>query len=312
MPHRTLPFRLRTALSRQFICLCFAGSLALAACGEAPANPQPLYPDDIRNDVVPELVASFGPEGRFVLPAPPPGAFPQLTPEQAAEMAVVFARTFGPYIRGYLETDHGRSIDFEALRVGSPVYYSATPYEPPPADVNPALRNLTGPSYLVYLVSPEGTPVLMVSMAAYTEVRVEAGRLRFPREYGNDFEAHGVPLGRGFVMPVSPERAVEIVARATGGRAASVPELVMADLDYMPVHSRWKVTLDRAVSARGRSGRMRPVREVYVGLRSELTIPLEDQPQERMVFDSRANRSVRLSVRPGRPVAFEPVTLSAQ
>lgn len=290
-----------------------AGIIGLAACEGEPQSPEPLYPGDVRAYVVPELAAELGPDGRFNLPAPPAEAYPQITAQQAGDIAVAWARTFGKYFRGTLESRHGRPIDFNSLKVGSPAYYGITPYTAVPPDVHPGIRNAFGPCYLVYLVSPDGIPVLFAAVAAYNQAWIEDGMLRFPPHHGDEVLASAVPLGRGFSMPVSPERAVQIVANASGARASLVPELLLPDRDYDAAFSRWKVTLERPVVART-SGRdaSRLVRELYVGLHGQMFIPATTQPLERVFYEPFLRREIRLSVRAGRPVAFEPATVSAQ
>ncbi|HEV2149396.1 MAG TPA: hypothetical protein VGR37_18480 [Longimicrobiaceae bacterium] len=287
-----------------------AGSLLLSACERAAvSSPEPLHAGDIRNYVTEQLAERIGPDGGFQLPAPLPGARPQITPQRAAELALAYARSFAPYIRGYLEGDHGREIDFDALRVGSPAYYAATAYEPVPDDAHPGVRNAYGPYYLVYLSSPDGTPVLSVAVAAYTEAWIENGHLWLPPRSGADVFAVGVPRGQGFTMPLSPEQAVRRVGELTGSRAAAVPELLLADRDFHPQHARWKVTLDRPVQVLSRAnGQARLAREIYVGLRGSLTVPAATQPTEVTVFDSPERGMIRVTISPERPVAFEPIT----
>lgn len=301
---RTLPWWTAVGLA--------AVSLFLGGCEREPVySPELLPPGDIRQYVTEELAKSLSTDGRFELAAPAGGAGRQISPERAAELAVAYARSSALYIRGYLERDHGQKIDFHTLRVGSPAYYAATPYQSVPADVHPGVRNEHGPYYLVYLVSPDGAPVLNVAVAAYTEAFIREGEFWLPPRSGADVFAAGVRLGEGFAMPLSPEKAVRRVSELTGARASVVPELLLADRDYHPQHARWRVTLDRDVRALSKAtGQARLTREIYVGLRGELTIAAATQPSARAVFDSPERGMVRIPVNPARPVAFEPVTLA--
>lgn len=288
-----------------------AGLVLLAGCRDRaiPSSPEPLAAGDLRAFVTPELASQLSPDGTFQLPAPPEGV--RVSPDRARELALAFARTFGPSLRGTFERQHGRPIDFETLRVGSPAYYAETPYEPLPEHVHPGIRNGYGPYYMLYLVSPDGTPALIVAISGNTEARIEDGRVRFPLNYGNDFYAEGVRLGEGFAKPLSPEQAVRRVGEATGFPVAALPGLFRPDHEHHAVHARWKVTLERPVTVRSRtSGNTRQVRELYVGLRGEFFVPSAIQPAEHNFPDFMTKTTLRVPVRPGHPVAFESVTLS--
>jgi hypothetical protein len=312
MTGKTTPRTARSCRPELLSSAILAAIVGLAACEGEPQTPEPLYPGDVRTYVVPELAAELGPDGRFNLPAPPAEAYPQITAQQAEEIAVAWVRTFGKYFHGYLESRHGRRIDLSSLRIGSPVYYATTPYTPVPPDVHPGIRNTFGPRYILYMVSPDGIPVVEISVAAFTEAWVEGKTLRFPSRHGDDVLPTPIPVGRGFTMPVSPERAVQIAANASGARAALVPDLLLPERDYDAVFSRWKVTLDRPVTVRTAArGAGRIVRELYVGIYGQVFTPAEVQPQERVFYEPFLGREFRVQVRGGRPVAFEPATVSA-
>ena len=281
---------------------CGAGCwLMLAACSDEVSAPRPLSPGNIRTAVTQDLAAKLGPDGRFVLPAAPAKAYPQLSGEEATQIAVAWARTFGKYVRNEFERLHGKPIDFDALRPGAPAYYAAAAYDPVPADAHAGLRNAFGPQYLVYLVDDEG-PVISVAVAAFSQARVENGRMRLPLAGGMEVVPDPIRRADGFVAPLSPEQAVSLVNRATGARIAAVPELVMPPRGYHPQHSRWRVTLETPVEAR-RGGQ--PTREVYVGLRGQLSVPAPAQPAGASVFDPSTQRTIPLTRRASRPVSFD-------
>lgn len=287
-----------------------AGALILSACERgAFAAPEPLDAGDIRGYITPELASHLSAGGTFQLP-PPPDSLP-VSPDEAKELALVFARRFGPHLRPTLERQHGGKIDFESLRVGSPAYFAESAFAPPEGDVHPAHRNQYGPYYMIYLVSLDGTPTLVVGVAANTGAWIENGRIRFPLHYGSDFYAEGVRRGEGFYKPLSPEQAVKRVSEATGALAAAVPELRAPDEEWHVVHSPWRVALNRPVVARAQgSSHVRQVREVYVGLRGAFSIPSAVQPTERVHPNAVTGGNVHVRILPDRPVAFEAVTLS--
>ena len=284
--------------------------MALAACDRSASTPEPLTVDNLQASITPELARELGPDGRFILPAPPHESYPQITAEEAAAQALAFTRKFAPFSRPYLEREHGRRIDFAALTIGSPAYYAASPYDPVPARYSPGFRNGFGPHYLVYLVEGD-RPVLSVAVAAFGESQIVDGELRLPMIGGMEFTPAGIRPGDGFSMPLSPEAAVHRVSSLTGARASALPELVMPYHEFAPQFARWKITLDRPVSARTRSdGSTRSTREVYVGLRGEIAVPADDQPSEVKSFEPGGERYT-IPRRANRPVMFVPVTLSA-
>lgn len=275
-------------------------SLLLAACNDDAASSRPLAAGDIRTSVTQDLAGKLSSDGRFTLPPAPRERYEQVSPEQASAIAVAWARTFGKYVRNELERIHGKPIDFDALRAGSPAYYAAATYEPVPADVHPGIRNAFGPQYLLYLVDDEG-PVISVAVASFNQASVEGGSLVLPSAGGMEIVPNAIPIGQGFAAPVSPEQAASLVSRATGARVSSVPELVMPGRGFHPQHSRWRVTLDRPVSARGSGS---ATREVYVGLRGQLTVPEGAQPEGTSVFDPPTQRMIPLVRRASNPVSF--------
>jgi len=282
---------------------CVAGAwLLLAACSDEVASPRPLSAGDIRASVTQELARDLGTDGRFILPAAPREVYEQVSPEAATEIAIAWARTFGKYVRREFERIHGKPIDFDALRAGSPAYYAAAVYEPVAADVHPGLRNAFGPQYLVYLSDDEG-PVISVAVAAFGQARVQDGVLRLPPAGGMEIVPDPLPRSAGFVAPLSPEQAASLVSRAAGARVSAVPELVMPGRGYHPQHSRWRVTLERPVETRGGGNKL--VREVYVGLRGQLTLPSTAQPEGASALDPPTRRTIPLRRRSSRPVAFD-------
>lgn len=285
---------------------CVVGSLVVSACSDEVASPRLLEAGDIRTSITPELASSLGPDGRFVLPQPPREAYAQLSPGEATEVALAWARTFGRYVRDDLERIHGRRIEFDRLRAGSPAYYAAAVFEPVEPWVAPGIRNAFGPQYLVYLVDDGGNPVLSIAVAAFGQARVENGMLRLPSAGGMEVVPDAVRSGQGFAAPLSPEQAVSIASRATGARITSVPELVMPGRGYHPHFARWRVTLELPVAARvGSRASERVTREVYVGPRGELALPAQAQPDGAGAFDPPSQKSLTLVRRATRPVSFE-------
>jgi hypothetical protein len=285
--------------------LVLAFGLLVSACEQDLAIPVQMEPQQ----VTPFLASGFPPDliqgNRLVLPEPAKGAHPQITPQQATQLAVTAARTWGPYIRIRLQEMHGAPINFETLAADGRPLFASAPYEDVPANVHPGARNLYGPYYLVHLLS-NGEPVLSVAVAAYTQASIQDGRIVTSLQNGNDFIFQGLAKGKGYFAPVTPERAVELVGSATGARVASVPELVRPDRDQAPQFARWRVSLDRAVAVRGaETGAHSKVRQLYVGLGGAILIPKSTQPAETTVESIGPLPGTRLRIRGGSPVAFE-------
>lgn len=296
--------------SRLWLRMALLSSFLGAACDQSAVTTGPaLVSPDVRAHVAGEAAENLTAEGKFVLPPPRQEPFPQISAAEAAEQAVVHMRMFGPLVRKYLEEQHGAPLDFARLEADPRVYYATTPYEQTiPPDFHPGLRKNLGPYYLVVLRS-SGRPVLSVAVSAYnTDFVVRNGELHFPVNHGNNFMPQGAHVGREFSMPVSPERAVQIVAEATGARVVAVPALSLPQQTYVPQFARWRIALDRPVRVRGvETGQVRDVRELYVGNRGVISVPRTEQPGPVRVRDPEQEGEVRINAREGMPTAFERV-----
>ena len=271
-------------------------------------------PVDIRRHISEALAARLDSRGRFVLPAPAAGAYSQVTPGEAAELALFAGQDAGrsTLFRSRLEEVHGAKIDFSKLRANSRVYYAATPYEPIPATFHPGLRNFYGPYYLVEL-EERGRPVVSVAVAAYGEARVRDGQLIFPDRvpllHGNEFQVQGIPRGKRYSIPVSPEQAVALVGSATHTRIVQIPELIRPEVYYASQFVRWKVTLSHPVLVRvPGSAQSRCVRQLFVGLWGNVSVPHLQQPTSEPVRDLDGDPQIPLGIRPAVPIKFEEVS----
>lgn len=284
--------------------LCVAALLLTAACDEQVGVPRLLEPGDVRSVVTADVARSLGPDGKFPHPAVPDEVYPQISREGAEEIAVAWVRTFGKFFREEIEKGHGKRIDWAGLQLAPASYYAAGVYEPVERDALQAIRNAYGPHYMVYMVDREG-PVLSLAVAAFTNATVDDGRLVLPFSSGMEVVPNAVPGGQGYSMPVTPEQAVVLASRATAARVASAPELIMPGKGYHPQHARWRVTLDSPVNVRRVSGGSNSTREVYVGLRGEITVPKMAQPERMESYDPALKRNIWLVPRAGRATEFE-------
>jgi hypothetical protein len=217
--------------------------------------------------------------GRLQLATAPSGRHPRIDAATALQLARQAVVQLGPFILPALEIQHGASVDLRNLVADPRPLFAGSPYGELPAEAHRGLRNLYGPYFLVYFRSPAGAPVLTVGVAAHTDARLVNGRIVTGSEDGNDFLIEGLPREKGEDVPVTPERAVEVAAKATGRKVTAVPELVGPGRMFAPQLGRWKITLDHPVNIRGRdSGREAPVRELFVGLWGEIESPRPGQP----------------------------------
>ncbi len=288
--------------------------MSLSACVDLTGAEDSIKPVDVRRYVSEALAAQLDSRGRFMLPTPPPGAYPQVTPAEAAALALRAGQIAGQSasFRSRLEDMRGAKIEFSKLTVSSRVYYAATPYEPIPATFHAGLRNFYGPYYLVEL-EVGSKPVVSVAVAAYGEARVRDGRLVFPDRvpllHGNEFQVQGIPREKKYSVPLSPERAVALVGSRTGARIVEIPELIRPEVYYVSQFARWKITLDRPVVVRGpESTQSRCVRHLFVGLWGAISVPHSQQPASELVRDADGDPEVALGRIPSVPIKFEEVS----
>lgn len=238
----------------------------------------------------------------------------EISSDRAAELALAAARFLGPMNRTYLERMRGARIDFAELEVYPRVFYAETPFEAPPAGVPQGFRNAVGSFYLVYMVA-DGEAVMSIAVSARaTDAQIqEDGLIRLPIEHGAEFMLQGLVRNEGFSMPPLPEQAAVMAAAATGSQVTSLPKLVLPDASFVPQYARWRITLDRTVAIRGaETGSRKDVKELYVGLRGELSTPLDAQPR---AFElGRAGSSNWMSAirKPHMPLQYEPVILMGE
>jgi hypothetical protein len=230
--------------------------------------------------VVGEAAANLDANGHFVYPEPtPPAHFPMISRKQAAEFGLAFIRTFitNPNVviggaEAGIVNDHGALIDFENVQVGRhTAFYVETSFMPIPDDLSLVYRRIWGPWYLVPLHSKDHQ-VAVIEISSYlTDHWIdEGGFIRMPRFSGNNFRWWGISRYAEYVVPLSPEHAVEFVGKLTDAMTTARPILVNAGARRPPVLAQWQMLLDRPVEWIGDSSRTRySTRQVFVGLRFE-------------------------------------------
>jgi hypothetical protein len=189
--------------------------------------------------LTPEVARALTSEGLFV------GATPStpdaLNESQVRAIARAWVRNFFPHIKSHLETQHGGSINQDALRDCTRVYYAETPFQTV-QDVSDggATRRTFGPWWLVPLCVGD-EPAVLLGVAAYaTDIQVQNGDIVLPKTAGGEFVWRGIPLGGQWPLP--PEAAANAMARLTASKVSTVPHLLLPYFrEGGPGAARWEI-----------------------------------------------------------------------
>jgi hypothetical protein len=259
-------------------------------------------------------VAALDGSGRFVLSTAAPQVG-QVDARQAEVLATAYEHTFGRQLVAKYNQDRGGApIAIDRTVACGRTYLAVSPYaDLPPTTPANALRFVSA-KWLVTLCDG-AQAVVSVAVSVYaSDVQVREGRI-VSQPAPNDFSGAAIPIGGA--MPMTPEQAVQMAARATHRRITEVPELVLPSVPYAPQLARWRLTLDTAVTLHGeRSGKRRSSAEVLVGFgRTSRTLALgaHDADSTRvghlrgLAPDGRTRVSLTLVGKPGYPTAFEEV-----
>lgn len=190
---------------------------------------------------------------------------------RAGELAVAWARQFGPFNQTVIETGFGRRIRFGDLTAG-PKYFAEAPYEELGEGYSQAIKKAAGPQWIVTLLL-DNTPAIAVAVSALnTDVNIVNGQLELPRIGGNAFRFIGIRSGHEF--PTSSMRARNIVSQRTGVPTTGDPVLVAPGLfDLSPLYARWRVVLGDPVTVESNAGfRQAGVRVLYVDHAGKLLV----------------------------------------
>lgn len=233
--------------------------------------------------MVGEAATALTPAGLFTDVGPPPErAGEMISREVAREQAMAYVRAYAQFLEAAWERESGRDIHVPSLQADPRVYFVETPYGRfPEGPFHPAFRKGFGPEYLVTLTDGR-KPVLLVGVSAFnTDVAIdERGLVVLPATGGNEFTTFAVPVDTQRYVPLSPEHAVERVARGTGARVTRVPEPVQMSAFHHVAVSVWRLPLDREVRVRPVDGSgQRAVRELYVNGLGHYLTPADEQPR---------------------------------
>ena len=225
---------------------------------------------EIARSVTGAAASALGEDGKFQLTVLATSSQTEISAARARELAEVWAHQFGPRLKGYLETQHGAPIRYDALAACGRALYARSAFRPSPDPIPAPYLRPYGSWWLVTLCDASGFAAVSVAVSALaTELSVIDGTIRFPAFAGNEFFPVGIPTGSVGEFPVSPETAVALAAQQTGRRSSSVPELVMpVNTDGPPQAARWRLTLESAAHVRSVSLGDVSTRELFVGVRN--------------------------------------------
>ncbi len=214
-----------------------------------------------------EAATRLNANGQFTLPAPVPGAFPEISATQAQALAVVFVSRFLPDVQPDLERQHGGKIDLGRLQPCGRTFYESSAYTDVAGAIPNWARKGVGPFWMVSFCAPAGDEQVSVAVSSFdTDLSIIDGLIRFPQRDGMSLYPTGVSPSV-VSIPASPERAAQLAASLTGRRVAQVPELVRFSISDMPQIGRWRITLDGPAHVRGDStGTVSDTPELYVGV----------------------------------------------
>lgn len=193
---------------------------------------------------------------------------PQLTELEAQKLATAFGRNYAIHGRRGYERDHGGPIAFERLTPCDRTFYAASPYENVDGSAPIHLRNVLGARWIVPLCDNGVAKISVAVAAAAADLTTDGGLIQFPRTFGNEFFAVGIPSTWESALAVGPETAVILASRQLG-KPVGRPTLVLMDFGWSPQSAQWRIpTLDASNS---------PGTDVYVGLRLDGTPAVGDR-----------------------------------
>lgn len=246
--------------------LCHLGGLLLAV-GCSTAGPQEQPVPDITPFITPRLAAVLDANGLFALPqtGQQPG---EISAVEAKQLAQDWVRLYAPSVLEGLERQYGGKINLGALAPCGDAYYASSSFQPLPPDIPAVYHRGFGSWWMVPLCTSNVPQVqLAVNAGAGFLFDIHAGRMPGNGALvvrGNEYRWAGIPNGRFADRFLTAEQAIAVVANWAHERVAAVPELVVGREG--PFFVRWKVSLDRPVSARrAASGESVATTEFYVG-----------------------------------------------
>jgi hypothetical protein len=253
--------------------------LAVSACSHLlgpDVAEEPALPPNVAGLVTGNAAAALDGGGRFRwVPSEDDGSA-VVSGDFAGALAIGMVKTWIldgavlPGAEGFRETTewhHGSAIDWERVRTGfRPAFLASSAHDEPGEQLNPVLRRVMGPYWLVPLyVGAEQVAVVEVSALADNLFLDGNGFVR-KRDgaRGGELRIAGVARGAPVGVPMSPEEVVLFVATSTSRRVSEIPELRLPGGPVAGAFSRWRVKLEAPVEVPVRPDHSLHVAEVEV------------------------------------------------
>ena len=242
------------------------------ACDHDATSPIPEPTRErLLESVTPDVALAVGGDGRFQLVSPVNTGRPQITGQQAADLAMAVAKFNISTNPSRVNEERGAIISFARLFPCQAPLYAAAAFQRLEIDdatqaAHPLQKGI-GPFWLVRLCGSDG-PELNIAVSAYSTdlgIRPDGG-VEFPAIGGGDFLAQGIPALREKDELPSAESAVVLVAGLSGRLIAAVPELITPFFrnGEVPQDARWHLHLDAPTKLRTTAGQLLETQEVYV------------------------------------------------
>lgn len=321
-PSGVLLPRFRMHGIRQIVAAALPGVLtALSACQDTSqfAGSEALGTGSVSHvHVTGAAAAAVDGDGKFVIEPRTAWRRQLLSQGQATLLGQVYVRRIASTNASFYEKMRGARINFEVLQPCGRAYFAETPYEEPADNLPPSLTNLASPRWIVTYCEADANPSLSVAIAAAATYLSYEGpgfeRSNIKGQFkGMEFKALGVPVGK--TLTPSPERAVTLLAEASGKRVTAVPALVLPGMPLGPWGARWMIVQEGAVKVRSSTGDTASLRTLFVG-REVLDVQLfrglpATVNDAREVFSSGpGGASYALDHRPDMPRRFEPMEVA--
>lgn len=287
------PGTLRRPTSRMHVVTRHVSGLlvvvGMTGCQETGSEgSEPLTYGTMAKYVVGEAATALQANGRFRLYEP--SSPDEITQSHAEAIAAAWPEQFGRWIAGRLEREHGAPISMPDQRVCARTYYVRSAFEQLDDQfkaAGPPTRRLFGPWWLVTLCGSRNQPQVSLAVSAYsTDLRVEDGSILMPNFGGEWFAAEGISKDVGTTFVEQPEELVRRTGASYDRRVTRTPELIapMRE-DGFPNHPRWRLFLDKPVTARGKVTEHLNKTEVMSwrrpgGSQQDYQVALEAQPRE--------------------------------
>ncbi|HEU4996405.1 MAG TPA: hypothetical protein VFT29_16420 [Gemmatimonadaceae bacterium] len=239
--------------------------LLAGGCRDAENLTRPDNTGVDRAHVTGAAAAALDADGQFVLPALSSGwSRTELGEAEAAALADAYVRVYAPTLPSWFERVHGAKIDFAALRRCGRVFYALSPYVEPPMSTSQSLVNAVSSQWLFSYCDGRALPAVSVAVAAAaTNLRFAGSRIDPASLVGNEIDGSGIPMGMN--VPISPEGAVERLAKESQRRISTVPRLLLPGVRFHPQVARWELATETPVATTNSDGQSRSDRLFFLG-----------------------------------------------